>query len=264
VLQELDAAGIRPCRVAGTSMGAIIGSLYCSGMSGEDIEREVLDHLITDQDRLFDVLHKRKRLLRWIGALVPELRGRGLIRADGLLEMVMGEALELSFEDLELPLTVVATDYWTGEQVLFEEGPVRPAVRASMSVPGVFHPVELEGRVLVDGGVVNQVPYDVLRGSCDLVAAVDVGPAPLPGRTEVPGMLDAIAGAFDIVQNHLLEMKLEADGPDMLIRPRFEEVGLLDFSRAEEVLRLSRDAASGLRARLEERLAEGGRTTPQR
>lgn len=228
------------------------------------MRRRVLEHLITDGDRLLEILHKRRHLVRWVGALLPELRGRGLIHADRLLEMIMGDVLKLAFEDLEVPLTVVACDYWTGEQVLFDSGPLAPAVKASMSVPGVFPPVDREGRVLVDGGLVNQVPYDLLQGECRPVVAVDVGPAPLPGRSESPGMLDAIAGAFDIVQNGLLEMRLAESPPDVLVRPRFEEVGLLDFHRAEDVLELAREPAARLvellmeKPDVRERL-EGGR-----
>lgn len=252
VLKAMDAAGFPPGRIAGTSMGAIVGAMYAAGVSPAEMEARVLDHLITEGDRLPDILHKRRHLVRWIGALVPELRGRGLIHPDRLLEMLMGDILELGFEDLEVPLTVVACDYWSGEQVLFDSGPLAPAVKASMSMPGVFPAVEREGRVLVDGGLVNQVPYDLLREGCSPVVAVDVGPAPLPGRSEPPGMLDAIAGAFDIVQNGLLERRLAKSPPDVLVRTRFEDIGLLDFNRADDVLELSREPA----ARLAERLGQ--------
>ena len=235
VLAEFDRAGIRPCALAGTSMGAIMGAMYASGMSAAEMEEHVREHVIMDDDRLSDILHKRRHLLKWAGAFVPELRGRGLVHADRLLELVMGDVAERSFADLEMPLTVVTADYWTGEQVLFESGPLEPAVRASMSVPGVFPPVQLEGRVLVDGGIVNQVPYDLLADRCERVAAVDVGPAPRPGKTEPPGALDAIAGAFDIVQNRMLELKLKGAEPDILLRPRFEDIGLMDFSKVDEV-----------------------------
>ncbi|MFO7951182.1 MAG: patatin-like phospholipase family protein [Candidatus Fermentibacteraceae bacterium] len=252
VLAEFDRAGIRPCALAGTSMGAIMGAMYASGMPAAEMEEHVREHVIMDDDRLSDILHKRRHLLKWAGAFIPEIRGRGLVHADRLLEMIMGEVLEGSFEDLEIPLTVVAADYWTGEQVLFDEGPLEPAVKASMSVPGVFPPVELEGRVLVDGGIVNQVPYDLLADSCQRVAAVDVGPAPRPGKSDLPGALDAIAGAFDIVQNRMLELKLERSGPDILVRPRFEDIGLMDFSKVDDVFEQSAGEVARLREYLQE------------
>ncbi len=246
-LAEFDRAGVRPAALAGTSMGAIMGAMYASGMSAAGMEEHVQEHVIMDDDRLSDILHKRRYLLKWAGAIVPEIRGRGLLHADRLLSMMMSDVLGYSFEDLDIPLQVVAADYWTGEQVLFDSGPLEPAVRASMSVPGVFPPVELEDRVLVDGGIVNQVPFDLLAGVCDRVVAVDVGPAPRPGKSDPPGALDAIAGAFDIVQNRMLEMKLRRVGPDLLIRPRFTDIGLLDFSKVDDVFEQCADEVARLR-----------------
>lgn len=263
VLAEFDRVGRRPCAIAGTSMGAIMGAMYASGMSAAEMEEHVREHVVMDDDRLSDILHKRRHLLKWAGAFVPELRGRGLVHADRLLEMVMGEVLDSSFEDLEVPLTVVATDYWTGEQVLFDTGPLKPAVKASMSVPGVFPPVERQGRVLVDGGIVNQVPFDLLADRCERVAAVDAGPAPRPGKSEPPGALDAVAGAFDIVQNRMLELKLERAGPDVLVRPRFKDIGLMDFSKVDDVFEQSAGEVARLGEYLQANLPEEG-TAAQR
>ncbi len=149
VLAELEARGYRVTRVAGTSMGALVGALYCSGHLDEFTE------WVTSFRTQVDVL-------RYLG---PNFSGPSWIRIARVLERVSEIIGVERIEDLPVRFTAVATDLWARKEVWFEHGPVTAAIRASIAVPGVFPPVVLNGRLLVDGGVLNQVPVSVLAGA---------------------------------------------------------------------------------------------------
>ncbi|WOP18038.1 patatin-like phospholipase family protein [Raineyella sp. LH-20] len=159
VLAELQDRGYRVTRIAGTSMGAIVGALYSSG------------HLDTFTDWVLE-LRTQREVLR---LLDPNLRGPSTIKIDRVLQRV-AEIIEVPrIEDLPIPFTAVAADLWTRREVWFQEGPINPAVRASIAIPGVFPPVVLNGRLLVDGGVLNQVPVSVLASApADITLAVSL------------------------------------------------------------------------------------------
>ena len=155
VLELLDELDLKPAVIVGTSIGGIIGALYASGRSGSDIRHLIEEHTIHPNDGLKGVLDKTGGILKWVTSLLPELHRGGLLNVDRLLGTLLNGISESTFLDLEIPLSVVATDYWNSSQVVFDRGPVMPAVRASMAVPGVFTPVLLDNMVLVDGGIVN-------------------------------------------------------------------------------------------------------------
>lgn len=252
VLELLDELALRPCAIAGTSMGAVLGALYASGLSGRRIRELVEGHTIMEGDTFRDVLGKRSSLLEWVGALMPRRGGGGLIDGERFLSRLFAGIGKSTFAELEIPLIVVATDYWAYEEVVFTDGELLPAIRASMAVPGAFKPVVMDGRVLVDGGIVNLVPYDHLRGRCDVTVAVEVGRDKAPGRREPPGVLHSILGAFDILQTAALDRKLADSGPEILVRMRIRDVEILDFTKAAEVFRQAKPEIARLRKRLAE------------
>lgn len=258
MLEALDAMGVRPAAIAGTSMGAIVGALYASGRSGRDIRKLVRSITIRKGETLRHLFGRRDALLRWLGAMTPDFRGRGLLRTDRFIQLLADEIGCETFEELAIPLTVVAADFWSAEQIAIGSGELLPAIQASMAVPGAFPPVEHDGRVLVDGGVVNLVPYDLLIGHCDLVIAVDVaGPARPPKGRRTPTMAEAVLGALDINQAAVLDHKMRIAPPDILIRVNLRDIPILDFARIDDVLRRGRTAAAELRKALEEKHAAG-------
>ena len=173
VLEHLDRLQMQPSIIAGCSIGAIIGALYASGQSGKTI-RELIDtHTIRRKDSWQDILHKGPEILKWVFALTPTRRRGGLLNVDRLLNQLLGSVAKADFAELEIPLLVVATDFRTAEEVVLSAGPIRPAVRASVAVPGLFSPIEHSGRLLVDGGLVNQLPYDLVFERSDITIAVD-------------------------------------------------------------------------------------------
>ena len=250
VLELLDELDMKPSIIAGTSIGALIGALYASGMAGRKIRALVEEHLVSHAQGRRARFKKGTELLKWIGPLRPDLRHGGMLKPDHFLRQLFGGITRRRFEDLEIPLVTVAADFWTGEQVVLREGPLLPAVRASIAIPGVFPPFPLGDRILVEGGLVNVVPYDCLEGSCDVAIAVDVGRAQEPGRTDSPTVIDSILGASDIMQAAALETRLATRGPDIHVRARMAGIRILDFAKAEAVFKLSRPAVAELRSRL--------------
>ena len=251
ILEALDDLGIKPSIVAGTSMGAIIGALYAAGMSGKEIREHISRHLILKDDTWRDIIAKKGDLLKWVTAFSAEFRGGGVINPQRFFEYLFSEIRKRTFEELEIPLLVIAANYWTAEEMVFETGDLLPAVQASMAVPGVFAPVSIGGQVLVDGGVVNLVPYDHLLGRAEFTIAVDVSKARDPGKCEIPGALESVLGAFNIMQASALAEKMKHRKPDIYVHPEIQGVRMLDFSKTEEVFLQAAPVVDSLRKQLE-------------
>ncbi len=238
VLRALDRAGITVDLIAGTSMGGLVGALYCAGVPLETVEVEVLRlGQVKEQLRLVDVS---------VTAAGLSVRGR---RIYNMMADLLGE--DLTFADLRVPLAVVATDIRAGREVILQGGLVIDAVRATISVPGVFMPVDLGDYRLVDGGVLDNLPVDVARGmGATRTIAVDVLPSfsqNTPGMSPVEmGLQLPFAPLYLNETYHVLmimiaaqtESRLRQFPPDLLIRPALPpNVTLLSgFNRAEEIV----------------------------
>ncbi len=253
LLEALDELGVRPARLAGTSIGAIIGAAYASGLSGSEMRELCLRHIVTRDDSFSDIIGKRDQLRIWLNAFGLE-RGRGgLLSAERIFGYLFEGLRVKRFEELEIPLSVVAADYWSAKEVVFDSGELLPALRASSAFPGVFAPAEIEGRVLVDGGMVNNVPYDLLD-DCDLVIAIDVAKSREPERHAKPGFIDAIVGAFDIMHEVEMARRLEKDAPDLYIHPKIGMIGAFDFTAVEDVFEQAAPAVEHFKTQLGELL----------
>ncbi|MHC1745106.1 MAG: patatin-like phospholipase family protein [Syntrophobacteraceae bacterium] len=235
VLEALDELGIRPGVIAGTSMGAAIGALYASGMPGRDIRDRIEHHVILKGDKWRDVMEKKGDLLRWVHAFRANFSRGGLLNAKGFIRYLFDEIRVTSFEELDIPLLVVAADYWSAEQVVFDQGELKPAIQASMAVPGVFAPVAIEDRVLIDGGIINLVPYDLIVDECDFTIAVNVSRVRTPGRHDIPGALESVLGTFDIMQTAALMDKMKRRPPDIYVRFEIQGVRMLEIGKIRTV-----------------------------
>ncbi len=244
VLKVLEREGIPIDAIAGTSMGGIVGSLYAAGKTVEEIEATVKKHGNTSQMyKLIDV-----RLL-----------GAGLLKGNRIKKL-LAEMLgaEATFADLRLPFAVVATDYNTGREVVLKEGSLVEAVRATMSVPGVFEPVELGNWQLLDGGVLDNVPVGVVRDlGAEKVIAVDVLPnfrLNEPGQTPIvlplqprrtPKSYRQLWHVELIMIAAITEFRLRAAAPEAIIRPDLPvDMDLLtSFDRYKEAIDIGERAA---------------------
>lgn len=217
--KALDELGVRPSVISGTSIGAVIGALYAAGFSGADMERELKSITLLKIPRLMD--------LRLGSAL---LKGR---RIEAFLRSILGCD---RFEDLKVPLKITAADYWRRELVVFERGPLIPAIRASISLPVIFEPVQNEGRLLIDGGVIDPLPHDLIRDHCDYLIAVDISGtiAPVNGKAR-PKLFETVMETFEALQTTLIAEKLRRLAVECYVRPPLLNYGILDFFKEKEI-----------------------------
>jgi NTE family protein len=239
VLEALDEMNVKPAAIAGASIGAVVGAAYAGGMTGREIRKFAAD-----------LLHDTPKFARRLFALqFGQVRGQSFrelfslsgapmqVDAIKVAEEFLAGAVPETFEDLKIPLQVVATDYWAREEVVFAKGPLRPAVAASMAIPGLARPVELAGRVLIDGGTTNPLPFDLLAGAADIVIAVDITPIAEQTTTAIPAPFESLFMTLHIMSNAIVAEKLKANAPDILLQPKVHSFGALEFFRATPILR---------------------------
>lgn len=221
VLQVLQKKRIPIDCLAGCSMGSLIGALYCTGMDIHFMEKLAL--------------HLKRR--HWIDFTVPKM---GFVSGMKILEMVRFLTKEMNFEDTKIPFAVVATDVEKGERVVFREGPIYRAVRASVAIPGIIVPFRIGDRLLVDGGVMDRVPVSVCREmGADLVIAVDVGV--VEREVAVKSIIDVFFQTIDIMEREIFKWRiLDAD---LVIRPEVGHISSTAFTQVEETIALGRQAA---------------------
>lgn len=244
MIEALDELGVRPAVVAGTSIGAIVGANYAAGMRGRDM-RDYVTKLFANRTELL-----RRLAARWpgsIGSLWNPFTP-ALLNGEALVEILMPETLPLDFDRLTIPFIAIATDFYGQEQVLFEKGPLIPAVAASSALPALMTPVEHEGRVLIDGGFVNPTPFDILRERAEITIAIDVtGTTRTRHPKKLPSSLEVSIGAAQITLASIVKEKLKTGGPDVLIRPAVNKFATMDFFRTAEILEAAEPAKDDLK-----------------
>ena len=249
LLEVIDEFGLKPHQIAGTSIGAVIGVLYASGYTGQEIREGINQMSFIEGDNITEVL-ARKDIFKWFDYIDIDWKGGALLKADKFLTDLMKDIKGSAFEDLKYPLKVVASDFWKRKQVVFESGELRPAIHASMALPGIFTPVVINDQVLVDGGAVNPVPYDLLD-ECDIVIAVDV----MGNRTEsndlIPTFSEAVFNTFQIMQASILKQKLTDHPPDIYIAPEIVDIKMLEFYKANQIFKQAKPAKDLLRREFE-------------
>jgi NTE family protein len=255
MLEALDELGLRPHCVVGTSIGAVIGVLYCSGKSGHEIRESITGMIANDDDSLRDLL-TQKHLFKWLEFIAPQFDGTGLLKAERFVSFLFESIQAISFDQLAIPLRVVTADFWSREEVVLDQGLLQPAVQASMSLPGLFSPVVIGDRVLVDGGAVNPVPFDLLPPDCTMTAAVDVIGQRGHEPGEPPSLSESIFNTFQIMEKSSIRAKLRACQPDIYIEVEVANVRLLEFFKAHQVFTQSTRAKDDFKRELERRMSE--------
>lgn len=236
VIKALEAQGIRPDIVTGTSAGSVVGALYAAGMSGFEIQRLAMD---LEESTFTD----------W------SLPDRGMIRGEALQEFINKTVQNRPLEKLARPFGVVATDLGNGAKVVFRTGNTGMAVRASSAVPGVFKPFEINGREYVDGGLTSPVPVQAARAmGADFVIAVDIGNKPQWGKTG--STLEVLLQTFTIMGNAISRHELGA--ADVVIRPDTAKVNATDFEGRHLAILEGEKAAAAVLGELQQKLARAG------
>ncbi|WP_026692140.1 patatin-like phospholipase family protein [Peribacillus kribbensis] len=221
VLKVLSEEKIPVHMIAGSSMGALVGCFYAAG---QDLE------WLYKLSKAF----KRKYFLDFT---VPKM---GLISGKKIKDFIRIFTYGKQLEELSIPVSVVAADIKTGEKVLFTSGPIAEAVRASISIPGIFVPEVIDGRMLVDGGVVDRVPVSVARDmGADIVIGVEV--AHFKQDIEIQSIYDVILQSLDILQLEIVKNR-EFES-NVMIRPRVEAFSSQAFTNIEEMISIGEEEA---------------------
>lgn len=253
VIRVLEQAGIRPDFVCGTSIGALVGAAYAA------------DELDSFEDWL-----RGLSFADVISFMDVSMNG-GMIKGERLMEFFRRRFIDRPIDKLAIPFAAVATSLDAGTEVWLREGSTIEAVRASIALPALFMPVVLDGRILVDGGLVNPVPVSLARAmGADIVIAVDLNsnrlsrhrpeepekpPAEvsewrrklqdnlgafITGREDdelkLPSILDVITSSINIMQQRISRSRMSGDPPDVVVSPRLAQLGLLDFHRSQEAI----------------------------
>jgi NTE family protein len=250
MLEVFDELGIRPKVIAGTSIGSVFGAAYASGMSAALIRAHLEEALSQRFGIARHLLSARSAPALKILNFLP-IRS-ALLNPESLLELMLPSGLVRDFADLEIPLKIMATDYYAQAQTVLTEGAVRAAVAASIALPALFTPVTIDGRMLMDGGLTNPLPFDVLNGDADLTVAVDVSGAPVPlSKRAHPSAFAALVSSSQIMQRTIIREKLKVRQPDIYIDVEVDEYYVLDFHRFKEILAAAAPAKEQLRRQLD-------------
>ncbi|MDE5413080.1 patatin-like phospholipase family protein [Alkalihalobacterium chitinilyticum] len=221
VLKVLEEANIPIDFIAGSSIGSLAGVLYGAGQSPETLEK-------------FAKLFRRKYYLDFT---VPKM---GFVAGKKVKELIHILAKGKNLEELSPPVWVVATDLLKGERVVFKDGPAAPAIRASISIPGIFVPEKKDGRLLVDGGVIDRVPVSVVKEmGADITIAVDISYFQVD--PPISSIYDVILQTMDIMEREMVRLR-EID-TDVMIRPMVKQASSIAFTNVEEYIRLGEEEA---------------------
>ena len=237
-LKVVDEMGIKPVSIAGTSVGAIVAGFYAAGVSGAEMEKEL------ERIGLGDIYKMAMDFSIFSQSAI--LKGKGIE------EYLARRIPARTFEDLAIPLKVVATDFWNRREVVFEKGDLIPAIRASMALTALFEPVRVNDMVLIDGGAVNPLPYDLIQPQCDFTIAIDVSGEKVSSEEAlIPNMVESVLSTFQIMQASIVEAKKAASPPDLYIKPALKNIRVLDFYRYKEILSGVRDEVNRFRNDME-------------
>lgn len=261
ILEVLDEFGVKPARIAGTSMGAILGAAYAAGVPGRALREHLLD-ILRDKPRVMSRLLQAR-----VGKLADMFSSRFgnpvLVDGERLLDLFWPEAVPDRFEDLAIPFRAVATDYYARAAAVFERGALVTGVAASMALPGLIKPVAAGARYYIDGGTTNPLPFDLVAEDCDLVIAVDVTGGP-PESKQAPDAFDVMLGAAQIMQGAITSLRLDVQRPDILVHPDVSGYRVLDFFKASAILRAAEPARDQFRRELDAALSRCVSADPQK
>jgi NTE family protein len=250
MLEVFDELGLKPKVIAGTSIGAVFGAAYASGLSAKLIRAHVEEALSRRFYIARQLLSARSEPVLKLLNFLP-IRS-ALLKPESLLEFMLPSAVARDFADLDIPLKIVATDYYAQAQAVLTEGSLRTAVAASIALPALFTPVTVNGRMLMDGGLVNPLPFDVLNGDADVTIAIDVSGAPvLPGKRPHPSAFAVLMASSQIMQRTIVREKLKVQQPDIYIDVEVDEYYVLDFHRFKQILVDAAPAKEQLRRQLD-------------
>jgi NTE family protein len=238
VLKILEKYNIPIDYISGTSIGALIGALYSAEPNAKKLEKECLE---TNWNSLFDYTFPSE----------------GLIKGEKIEKFLQEKLDKLNFNQLKIPLFITAFDIGNKQEIIFNKGEVAKAVRASISIPGIFVPVENNGRILVDGSITDLIPTKILKKEgADIIIAVNVDYVHEKKPTfkeearfssekkKIPGVISTISKSLQVMEAEASKAELDLDKADLVLNLNLENISTLDFSKVKETIKKGQLAAN--------------------
>lgn len=215
VLKALEEMDIRPCCISGTSAGALVATLYAFGKSLEQIASIAAE-------------------IKWIEISKLSLSHFGLLSNEKLGKLIKDNIGDVDIADSNIPLAIVATDIASGEEVVLHEGGAAQAVMASTCIPGIYVPVEISGRLLVDGGIVENVPVSPLQAmGADFIIGVDLNAGHRKNKPK--NIIEVILRSFDFMLK--AATRLQTEKAELLVRPDLSAYSMYDMNKADDLIK---------------------------
>lgn len=253
VIEALDELGITPVAITGSSIGAIMGAGMAAGMRGAEIRDFTLSTVGRPREVMNRIWSLRPMRFSDVGFRI------GQYNLERILKAFLPDLLPADFNELKIPLHVTATDFYGSSELLIGEGDLIQALAASAAIPAVFMPVRIGGRIMVDGGIFNPVPFEYLLDKADIVIGIDVVGWPSGDPDVIPNRMDSLFGASQLMMQSIISMKLKVHRPHIFLAPDVGRFKVLDFMKAAEVLESSSavkdDIKRALDAELSRRIA---------
>jgi NTE family protein len=249
VLEVFDELGLKPSMIAGTSIGAIYGAAYASGMTAAQI-RAMTEETLGDRFGMVrQLLSARSDPIGRLFRVLP--RRASLLNPQAIVDLILPSRMPRTFEALQIPLKVTATDLASQTGIVIDRDDLETAIAASIAIPVLFSPVERDGMTLLDGGMVNPCPYDLLAGACDITVAIDVsGAASERAFDGSPTVMETVVQATQILQKSITRERLKHQPPDIYIDVDLDQFGALEFYKPREILAAAAPVKDQLRRRI--------------
>ena len=246
VIRALEQEKIPIDLVVGTSVGSLIGALYAHDRNSFELEWTAF---ALEKDDIFDY------------GLLNAFTGMGVAKGEKLEAFINNKVPVANIEGLKIPFAAVATDLNRGSRVVLDTGPVGRAVRASSAIPGVFQPVEHQGKLLVDGGLIDNVPVSVARDKgADIVIAVDIGKQ--VSNFNIADIIDVMLQSITIMNAE--NAKIRKREADILIAPTIGDVGMLDFTQKKRCMQAGIEATQKMLPEIKAKISAWGRDKLER
>jgi NTE family protein len=232
-IEALDELGLRPSVIAGSSIGALIGSGWANGMTGAELREHAFSVLSSLQQIASTLWEKGRPTLKTVLETGLSLQ----VNSIGIANAFLPDGFPDDFNELKVPLHVVATDFYSWKELVISTGPLRPAIAASMAIPSIFRPVALNGSFFLDGGVTNPLPLDQVAPHADVTIGIDVHRTANPGLKVIePSLFDAAVVSTEIMSQKLVDATVFAHPPDVYVRAEVGPFGAQEFWRVREIV----------------------------
>ncbi len=252
MLEVFDELGLTPSVIAGCSMGALVGACYAGGMSGKDLRAHCTQLLSNRIEFAKYVFGSRKTKL--MDLLSLQSLASLHLSGETLADLALPDYLPKNIEDTKIPLKLIATDYEQMLEVVLTSGSMITGVGASIAIPGLISAPKINGRIHVDGGIVNPVPFDKVLDGNDIVVAIDVTGKPRPVTKKNASNIELAIGSLLIMFNQLAETRRALSPPDIYIVPDVDQFSSGDFFKVKEMFAAAEPAKEHLKRLLDKQI----------